>query len=605
MFLMKRENLFMVSITLGLAVGLCALLVGLPMLAGAQGPMGTTFTYQGRLRKGGAYLDGTTCDFQFGLYDAPADGNQIGTNQTVSSVTVRDGYFTVFLNGEGEFGASPFTGDKRYLEVAVRCGTETAYTAMSQRVVVNAVPYALYAGNVNSVASIPWSDVISKPPGFADDVDNVVTYTNGFGLDLQVFTYTQGAAVSEYGLFSVNTGQIANSIPSNFYQLRVTGTCTAGLQAIQVISANGSVGCGTANTIYAAGEGLRLLSGTVFSIDDTIVQRRIISDCGYFYSGKAIQQINQDGSVQCQRINQGDITAVVAGDGLDGGGPSGDVTVSVQYAGITTTMLANGAVTRDKIEDDSVDGTKIADGAVDSSKILTGAIYPSVHFGQNDCTDGQVIKWNAAAPGGGQWTCGKDETTSYTAGDGIKIENNTISADVGEGLSVASGRITMTFGSSGVSTQPARSDHDHDLRYPQFATTPTPKDLQGSYKKGFDVKGLNGWLIYGSPSTNDILKYQTGSPPSWQITSYGFSLDTCVGRKEYTQTVELSCKDGCGSDYRLLTGGCVCYGDSTVRYIKPSAVGSTDENTRWQCKCEDEDALARVDVLCVKKRTAN
>ena len=40
-------------------------------------PLGTAFTYQGRLDRDGSPFTGT-CDFQFGLWDAASEGSQIG-----------------------------------------------------------------------------------------------------------------------------------------------------------------------------------------------------------------------------------------------------------------------------------------------------------------------------------------------------------------------------------------------------------------------------------------------------------------------------------------------------------------------------------------------
>jgi hypothetical protein len=161
------------SAVMALVVALGVLLFGFPLIAGAQGPMGTAFTYQGRLQQNGQYVNGVTCDFQFSLYTTPgtgtppSGGTQLGPTLPLSAA-VTNGYFTVDLN----FGAV-FSGTARYLQVEVHCPTgPSGFTPMGQRISLNPVPYAMYADNVGSAASVDWSRVISKPAGFADNFDN-------------------------------------------------------------------------------------------------------------------------------------------------------------------------------------------------------------------------------------------------------------------------------------------------------------------------------------------------------------------------------------------------------------------------------------------------
>lgn len=118
--------------------------------------LGSGFTYQGQLKQNGSSVN-AVCDFQFGLWDALSGGNQWGATQTIASVSVSGGLFTVTLNGGDEFGTDTFRGDERYIETAVRCPAGSgAYTSLTPRQSLTAVPYALGlrpGAQVNSFAS--------------------------------------------------------------------------------------------------------------------------------------------------------------------------------------------------------------------------------------------------------------------------------------------------------------------------------------------------------------------------------------------------------------------------------------------------------------------
>lgn len=95
------------------------LLVGGAGLVPAAEPLRSGFTLQGQLKQGGAPLN-NTADFEFTLWDADVDGNQIGGVVAIDNVMVVDGLFTVTLNTGGEFGPNALNGEARYVEVSVR-----------------------------------------------------------------------------------------------------------------------------------------------------------------------------------------------------------------------------------------------------------------------------------------------------------------------------------------------------------------------------------------------------------------------------------------------------------------------------------------------------
>jgi len=78
-----------------------------------------------------------------------------------------------------------------------------------------------------------------------------------------------------------------------------------------------------------------IADGTVGAVDINAaeVQRRVSSSCP---SDELMAAVNVDGTVACRAVTAssgGDITGVMAGNGLTGGGPTGNVSLSVNFAG--------------------------------------------------------------------------------------------------------------------------------------------------------------------------------------------------------------------------------------------------------------------------------
>jgi hypothetical protein len=129
--------------------------------AHAQGPVGTAFTYQGRLEDAGLPANGAY-DLQLALFDAATGGALAGPLLTREDVSVSSGLFTVAL----DFGTT-FAGNARWLELRVRPGSSTgAFTTLGPRQPLTPSPYAVFS------TGAPWTGVAGKPAGFADDVDN-------------------------------------------------------------------------------------------------------------------------------------------------------------------------------------------------------------------------------------------------------------------------------------------------------------------------------------------------------------------------------------------------------------------------------------------------
>ena len=126
-----------------------AFLAWLLWITGFVTGFGSPFTYQGRLVDTGVLATGNY-ELRFRLFDQLSAGTQVGTDQTLTSVGVTNGLFTVSL----DFGGSAFTGNARWLEIAARpAGSPAAIEVFTPRQPVNAVPYAMFALNAANDAA--------------------------------------------------------------------------------------------------------------------------------------------------------------------------------------------------------------------------------------------------------------------------------------------------------------------------------------------------------------------------------------------------------------------------------------------------------------------
>lgn len=122
-----------------------ALLLGCVIAQAA--PLGTAFTYQGRLDEGGQPANGYY-DMTFWLYAGPIGGSVLASN-IVADVPVNDGLFTRSV----DFGAIHFTGEERWLAITVATNTSSAFVLLQPRSRLAPAPHAIYATTAGTVTN--------------------------------------------------------------------------------------------------------------------------------------------------------------------------------------------------------------------------------------------------------------------------------------------------------------------------------------------------------------------------------------------------------------------------------------------------------------------
>ena len=129
----------------------------------AADPLGTAFTYQGKLTEGSAPAQGNY-DLWFKVYDAASGGTQQGVTVTTNALPVNNGLFTITL----DFGPGVLSGGARWLEIWVHTNAVAApWVYLTPRQPLTPAPYALYAPNAGAALS-------AATAGMAATASNVV-----------------------------------------------------------------------------------------------------------------------------------------------------------------------------------------------------------------------------------------------------------------------------------------------------------------------------------------------------------------------------------------------------------------------------------------------
>jgi hypothetical protein len=188
---------------------------------------GTGFTYQGRLLDNGLPANGQY-DFAFTLWaTATNGGTPVAPTVLAGNQSVVSGLFTVVL----DFGSSAFTGDARWLQIAVRATGGASYVALVPRQPLTATPFSL---------SSRWEGTVNKPFPYnpMPQANSVVTLTNSAGPNA-ITVGTDGLGLISYFAGGLMVGHCADSACSSATTARIDNASTAGSANAITIGADG------------------------------------------------------------------------------------------------------------------------------------------------------------------------------------------------------------------------------------------------------------------------------------------------------------------------------------------------------------------------------